>query len=120
MAVKQKRAQNKARTELALVTAAVRLFRERGYTQTTVEDIAEAAGSSPSTFFRYFGTKEDVLFLNICEIMDDFRDFVSAPVPDLKRWDQIKTGMHLSIRRLSDPDPEIRNVSLMSWLSEPA
>jgi AcrR family transcriptional regulator len=120
MPPKQTRVQNKARTRVALATAAVRLFRERGYTQTTVEDIAEAAGSSPSTFFRYFGTKEDVLFLNIREIMDDFRDFVSAPVPDLKRWDQIKTGMHLSIRRLSDPDPEIRNVSLMSWLSEPA
>jgi AcrR family transcriptional regulator len=120
MAVKQKRVQNKARTRLALATAAVRLFRERGYAQTTVEDIAEAAGSSPSTFFRYFGTKEDVLFLNIREIMDDFRDFVAEPIPGSRCWDQIKTGMHVSVRRVAEPDPEITDVSLMSWLSEPA
>ncbi|HEY1969765.1 MAG TPA: TetR family transcriptional regulator [Pseudonocardia sp.] len=120
MPAKQKRVQNRARTKLALATAAVRLFRERGYAQTTVEDIAEAAGSSPSTFFRYFGTKEDVLFLNIREIMDDFREFVAEPIPGLKRWDQIKTGMHLSVRKVAEPDPEITDVSLMSWLSEPA
>jgi AcrR family transcriptional regulator len=120
MAVKQKRVQNKARTRLALATAAVRLFRERGYAQTTVEDIAEAAGSSPSTFFRYFGTKEDVLFLNIREIMDDFRDFVAEPIPGLRCWDQIKAGMHVSVRRVAEPDPEITDVSLMSWLTEPA
>jgi AcrR family transcriptional regulator len=120
MVAKQKRAQNKARTELALVTAAVRLFRERGYAQTTVDDIAEAAGSSPSTFFRYFGTKEDVLFLDIREIMDDFRQFVAEPIPGLRRWDQIKTGMHVSVRRVAEPDAEITKVSLMSWLTEPA
>lgn len=36
------------------------LFVERGYEETTVEDICEVAGISRSTFFRYFPTKEDV------------------------------------------------------------
>jgi AcrR family transcriptional regulator len=51
----------KARTREAIQRHALALFREQGYTQTTVEAIAEAAEVSPSTFYRYFPTKEDVV-----------------------------------------------------------
>ena len=40
---------------------AMRLFADKGYEQTTVDDIAHAAAMSPRTFFRYFPTKEDVV-----------------------------------------------------------
>lgn len=39
----------------------MRLFVEQGYAQTSIEQIAEAADISPSTFFRYFPSKEDVV-----------------------------------------------------------
>ena len=42
--------------------AAFALFEERGYDATTVGDIAEAAGVGRTTFFRAFGSKEDVIF----------------------------------------------------------
>jgi AcrR family transcriptional regulator len=41
---------------------ALRLFEAQGYEQTTVEQIAEAAETSTTTFYRYFPTKEDVVF----------------------------------------------------------
>jgi AcrR family transcriptional regulator len=54
------------RTRTAIVTAALELFQERGYQATTIDDIAQRADIGPRTFFRYFPTKESVLFADAC------------------------------------------------------
>jgi AcrR family transcriptional regulator len=56
-----RRARNRDRTRQALAEAAMELFATQGYGATTVEQIADLASVSPRTFFRYFGSKEDVL-----------------------------------------------------------
>jgi AcrR family transcriptional regulator len=53
--------EGRAEVRRDLVAAAVRLFTERGYDETTIDDIAAAAGVGRRTFFRYFRSKEDAI-----------------------------------------------------------
>ncbi|MFG2500266.1 TetR/AcrR family transcriptional regulator [Streptomyces sp. NPDC048441] len=55
------RERKKLKTRIAIREATYRLIEEQGYDATTVEQIAEAAEVSPSTVFRYFPTKEDIV-----------------------------------------------------------
>ncbi|MDO8364642.1 MAG: TetR family transcriptional regulator [Actinomycetota bacterium] len=56
------RTEHKAETRRALIDAALGLFATKGYEATATDEIAAAAGVSPRTFFRYFETKDQVLF----------------------------------------------------------
>src|SRR6185369_2702820 len=58
------RDRKKIKTRESIRREAMRLIEENGYASTTVEQIAEAAEVSPSTFFRYFPSKEMVLMAN--------------------------------------------------------
>ena len=52
----------------AVVAVALDLFDRNGFDATSVEQIAQAAGSSRSTFFRQFGGKDDVVFVDLPEV----------------------------------------------------
>src|SRR5262252_6250270 len=56
-----RRERRRAETHERIFRAALQLFAERGYLETTVEDITEAADVGKGTFFNYFPTKEHVL-----------------------------------------------------------
>src|SRR5260370_10764983 len=58
------RERKKLKTKEAIQREALRLFAAQGYAETTIEQIAAAAEISPSTFFNYFPTKEDVVLFD--------------------------------------------------------
>jgi len=64
------RSEHADRTRNALLEAALNLFSTNGYDETTTDQIAENAGVSPRTFFRYFPTKESVLFFGEYDFID--------------------------------------------------
>ena len=71
-----------AASRAAVVAAALELFAEQGFDQTSVEQIAQAAGVSRSTFFRQFGGKDDVVFTDHEALLDRLREFLAQPHED--------------------------------------
>jgi AcrR family transcriptional regulator len=65
-----------------LTAAALELFDERGYEQTTVDDIASRAGVGRTTFFRAFGSKEDAVFPHHEQVLLAVRDRLDAATPE--------------------------------------
>jgi AcrR family transcriptional regulator len=68
------RERKKLKTRETIRAEAMRLFIEQGYAETSIEQIAEAADVSPSTFFRYFPSKERVV------LADDIDPLILAAV----------------------------------------
>jgi AcrR family transcriptional regulator len=66
-----------------LAAVAQRLFVAGGFEQTSIEDVAAAAGISRRTFFRYFATKADVLFTDSAAEVARLRECLADPVPGL-------------------------------------
>ncbi|MCW2288314.1 TetR/AcrR family transcriptional regulator [Leucobacter luti] len=59
-------------------TAAIRRLAERGYEATTAEDLADAVGMSRSTFFRRFGSKDDVVFADHDHALAQLEAFLTS------------------------------------------
>lgn len=67
-----------ARTRARIVASAFELFADRGYDGTTVDAIAERAGIARRTFFRYFRSKDDVIFPDHDELLAGVQQFLDA------------------------------------------
>jgi AcrR family transcriptional regulator len=66
----------------AVVAAALDLFATQGFEATSVEQIAQAAGISRSTFFRQFGSKDDVVFADHELLLEGLRSYLARPHDD--------------------------------------
>ena len=99
------RERKKARTRASIREHALRLFREQGYDGTTVEQIAAAAEVSPSTFFRYFPTKEDVVLQDDMDVRL-FEAFERQP-PDLAPIAAVRAALRESTAGFSPQEWEL-------------
>lgn len=67
---------------LEIEQAALRVFEDRGFDSTTIEEIAAAAGISRRTFFRYFSSKNDILFAGFSELLVELEEWLAAADAD--------------------------------------
>jgi AcrR family transcriptional regulator len=63
------RERKKRLAQATIEDTALRLFRECGYEQTSIQDIADSVMMSPRTFFHYFASKEEILFAPLQAIL---------------------------------------------------
>src|SRR5712692_1098848 len=116
------RERKKLKTREAIQREAMRLFQKHGYEETTIEQIAAGAEISPSTFFNYFPTKEDVVLYDAYDpmlaalILARAKLGIEVPALRARLWEELQKAQVLlsglvAQRAGRDPDDfEIRVV----------
>ena len=112
------RERKKLRTRSAIQKEAMRLFLQKGYDETTIEEIAAAADISPSTFFNYFPSKEAVVFT------DDLDPLIlaafDAQPAGLSPITALRNAMVDVFSRLSPDDDAVMRERMRLMAGEPA
>jgi AcrR family transcriptional regulator len=91
------------RVHTTLVDVALDLFSAHGYDATTTDEIAKAAGVSTRTFFRYFPTKQSILFFGAYDFIQGFRAvYLAQPksVSDIDAMTEAFASLALGLRRI--------------------
>jgi AcrR family transcriptional regulator len=111
------RDRKKIQTRRVIQNEAMRLIRENGYANTTVEQIAEAAEVSPSTFFRYFPSKEMVLMANdLDRVTVEALERQPAELPSLQAF---RRALEFTMAKLSEDEWRFERARLRMVLAIP-
>lgn len=91
------------------MSVSARLFYERGYSATSIRDIAEAAQISSSTMYHHFRNKQEVLHAIVTRFMTDFVDATEPVLRDrsLSPTERIKRIVRIHIQFSDDRRPEL-------------
>jgi len=108
-----------ARAEI--VAIALELFVRDGFEATTVEAIAGAAGCAPRTFYRYFGSKEDVMFHDLPDVIAGLGQVLDARLAaGMAEWSALSESLVEFIGRFDVSDGRTAIQRMELWLHEPA
>ena len=77
-----------------ITSIAMQLFLDQGFEQTTIDQIASSAGISRRSFFRYFGTKEDIVLGDLAQQGELVRDALEQVPPSVGPWEALRQAMH--------------------------
>jgi AcrR family transcriptional regulator len=107
------RERKKIKLRRTIQAEALRLFETQGYEQTTVEQIAEAAETSTTTFYRYFPTKEDVV------LEDDYDPLIEATIASRPHGEALTDTFRAAAAAVAaasetDQDNNLARLSLMA------
>ncbi|HEX4981381.1 MAG TPA: helix-turn-helix domain-containing protein, partial [Ilumatobacteraceae bacterium] len=80
-------------TRAAIADAAVALFGARGFAETTMDDVADAAGVSRRTAYRHFPSKDDLVFEQPRRWLVHFNDHVAVPRPGETQRERCRRGL---------------------------
>lgn len=103
---------------LQVADTAFELFVRNGYEQTTVDDIAAAAGISRRSFFRYFSGKEEVVLLRLREHEERMRETLGQHSTDAGDWAAMRMALHVLAERI-DSEPETARTLMRMLASSP-
>lgn len=114
-----RRTRKKIRTRDALVDAAVELFCQVGFQETTIEAIADRVDVSRRTFHRYFACKEDVLFADAADRLELFKTALQQRPPDEPVLDSVRAAVRVLAENLAGR-PEVERTRLRLIESTPS
>jgi AcrR family transcriptional regulator len=102
---------NSSRRADELIMTAVTLFASQGYAETTIGEIAAAAGMPERSFFWYFDTKEDVVLRGFELMGQALADHLAELPPDMPAWSSLRAAFE-AVADYYDQDPE-RNLAVI-------
>ena len=96
-----------------ITDTAMRLFLDQGFEQTTIDQIATMAGISRRSFFRYFGTKEDVVLGGLAQQGELMRDALESVPLTVEPWDALRQALHAVDALAVEPDVTLKTAKMM-------
>src|ERR1700749_4701759 len=108
------RIKSRERLRAEIAEVAFKVFAERGFDQVTATEVAEAAGISRASFFRYFESKEDAVFVALDEGGADVADALRERPDGESAWAALRHVLDIAVRTYQrSPDEALARLRLI-------